>query len=201
MHMSASGPIRVLAIAAILGTTAGVLASFFLERNYASDISLRVSNAPIARETRPRHADDYVERVLNTALNSASLETVVESLGVPRSKDGNLLPTTAALKKAITVTPLPVSNHESRLVVRFVSRDPKLARHIDEELVEKIMCQAVQVGITMKSPPAVTFMVDCGATLVRTGPLHIWTFSLGGAVLGIILALLPSVLNQNPRLA
>lgn len=201
MHLSASGPIRFLVIAAILGTTAGVLPSFLLEKNYASDISIRVFKAPNTRETSPKAAGDYVKKVLDTALNNASLERVVQSLGVRRTTDGTLSPTSAEVKKAMTVTPLEVSNRESRLVVRFVAHDPKLARQIDEDLVETIMEQAVQVGPTMNSPATVTFMVDRRATLVRTGLLHIWTFSLGGAVLGFILALLASVSNKNPRLA
>lgn len=200
MHLSASGRIRVVAMAAILGTTAAVLASFLLERNYTSDISIRVSEAPIAIQTSPQRVGDYIEKVLRAALNNASLETVVQSLGVPGRKNETLSPTTKELEGAITVTPLEVSNRESRLVIRFVSRDPKLARQIDEQLVAKIMDQAVQIALTMKSPPAVTFMVDHRATLVRTGPLHIWMFSIGGPVLGIVLALLPSVANRNPKL-
>lgn len=88
MHLSASRSIRASVMSGILGTTAGVMTSFLLERNYASDISIRVSEATIAREASPPRAGDYVEKVVATALNKASLENVVQSPGFRRTTNG-----------------------------------------------------------------------------------------------------------------
>lgn len=200
MRLSAWSPIRVVLIAAVLGAIGGVLACVLLSRGYASEISIGVSRASIGTQTRSQHVGHYVEKVIDTAFNKASLETAVQTLELTGKRGLNLPRAGAQFKRSITVSRLEESNGMSRFVVRFQCRDPKVAREVDEKLVGMIMDQALQLALTAKSAPPLTFMVLGTPTLLRSGLLHIWIFSVAGAAVGTVLALLARVTSRNLKL-